>query len=588
MLPEGIPTVTVTGRYLTPDGRPLSGRVIWRAPLLVFPAPYDVILGAPVTATLDAQGRFEVELPATDAPGMNPTGWAYTVAEQLDGIPAGRSYQVLLPAEKPRVDIADIAPTDPTTPNYVAVKGDTGPQGEQGERGPQGTPGEPGAPGTAGARGEQGPPGTPGAPGEQGPQGERGAQGEPGPQGERGEQGPPGKDGAGAGTVRAVNGIEPDGTGNVPLTAADVNALPADGNVPGGYLTFDTPAGNYRGFVFKSGGKNRWAFQVDGDPEGGSNAGSNFDLSAWNDAGEWLATVLAGNRATGQLAIGGSTHTPGSALTVTGGTALRNVSAEPATPAGAAIAYAYGGALKVVTPTARFTVVEPVPLAQRGAANGVATLDPSGKVTAAQLPATSGARNMWTPDALGFQAWSVDPSSLIGYAGAATKYTKVQRLYLSGFNITEPTQVNSVVMFARGYGGVAATRVMVGIFREDGTRVATSTAANPPAAGQITNSPPQMKNNHFGAVPMKLSTTPTLQPGRYWGAWVQTAGGASDFGYVHIANDGWATANFYLGTTAFARAFYIESQTTIPTTINQGAATSLVDHDVPVMALALT
>ncbi|MEV7413423.1 hypothetical protein AB0O04_37085, partial [Streptomyces althioticus] len=123
MLPEGIPTVRVRGRYLFPDGRPLSGRIVWRAPALVTFAEHDVILGGPVTVQLDEQGAFEVTLPATDAPGMNASGWSYSVAEQFATVAQNRVYQVLLPAETPEVDIADIAPTDPTTPNYVAVRG---------------------------------------------------------------------------------------------------------------------------------------------------------------------------------------------------------------------------------------------------------------------------------------------------------------------------------------------------------------------------------------------------------------------------------------------------------------------------------
>ncbi|MGC0427603.1 hypothetical protein RKD32_003958 [Streptomyces sp. SAI-195] len=127
MLPDGIPTVTVTGRYLSlnDEGQPLSGQVIFRAPGLITFPDYDVILGGPVSVPLDATGAFEVELPATDAPGMNPSGWSYSVAEQLAGVPLNRVYNVLLPAETPAVDIADIAPTDPTTPTYVAVRGDS-------------------------------------------------------------------------------------------------------------------------------------------------------------------------------------------------------------------------------------------------------------------------------------------------------------------------------------------------------------------------------------------------------------------------------------------------------------------------------
>ncbi|MGW7197213.1 right-handed parallel beta-helix repeat-containing protein [Streptomyces chryseus] len=123
MLPDSIPTVTVTGRFLAPDGTPLAGQVVWRAPALLTFADADVMLSGPVTARLDASGAFAVELPATDAAGMVPSGWAYVVTEQLTGVPSNRSYSVLLPQAAPVVDLADLAPTDPTTPNYVAVNG---------------------------------------------------------------------------------------------------------------------------------------------------------------------------------------------------------------------------------------------------------------------------------------------------------------------------------------------------------------------------------------------------------------------------------------------------------------------------------
>ncbi|MGW1162721.1 hypothetical protein ACWD48_31885 [Streptomyces sp. NPDC002519] len=153
MLPENIPTVTVRGRFLSPDGRPLSGSIVFRAPAqLTFPQS-DVILGGPVTMPLDAQGAFEVTLPATDAPDMDPSGWAYIVAEQLVGIPAGRSYNILLPRAQPEVDLADIAPTDPSKPNYVGVPGPAGPAGPQGPKGDTGATGATGTTGPAGAPG---------------------------------------------------------------------------------------------------------------------------------------------------------------------------------------------------------------------------------------------------------------------------------------------------------------------------------------------------------------------------------------------------------------------------------------------------
>ncbi|MGD9485021.1 phage tail protein [Streptomyces sp. TRM70308] len=141
MLPENLPTVAVTGRYLTPDGRPMTGTVEFRPPAMLTHAESDVILGGPTVARLDAEGRIEVVLPATDGPGWNPTTWTYTVTEQLAGVTPRRTYQIVLPAAQPEVDLADVSPADPATPNYVAVPGPAGPPGEPGPRGPAGEPG---------------------------------------------------------------------------------------------------------------------------------------------------------------------------------------------------------------------------------------------------------------------------------------------------------------------------------------------------------------------------------------------------------------------------------------------------------------
>ncbi|MGK5640163.1 phage tail protein [Streptomyces sp. URMC 126] len=141
MLPNGIPTVTVTARYLTPDGQPLSGTLTFRAPTLLTHTGSDTILGGPIVAPLDADGRAKAVLPATDTPGMNPAKWTYTVVEQLAGIPVNRTYDIVLPAAQKTVDLADLAPVDPEAPHYVAVPGPPGPAGAPGPAGPAGAPG---------------------------------------------------------------------------------------------------------------------------------------------------------------------------------------------------------------------------------------------------------------------------------------------------------------------------------------------------------------------------------------------------------------------------------------------------------------
>ncbi|MFE3586805.1 phage tail protein [Streptomyces niveus] len=486
MLPEGIPTVRVTGRFLFPDGRPLSGQVSFRAPSLITFGAYDVILGGPVVASLDATGAFEVVLPATDAPGMNPSDWSYQVAEQLTGVPINRVYQVLLPADTPEVDLADIAPTDPTTPNYVAVRGDSayevavengfvgtvaqwlasliGPQGVKGDQGAAGTPGAPGAPGV----------------------------------------------------VQSVNG---QSVATVVLAAADVGAIPA------------TTAGAANGVAQLDASGKVPAAQLPTSSGGGAVATVN-NISPDVNGNVTLTAANVG------AATAGHTHT--------------------AAQVGAVATTAVG------------------------VASGVAQLDAAARLPAAQAPAVS-PRNVWTPHALGFAAWSCDP---FGVANPVAKYLTLQRLYLTGINITEPTTVTRAVMFARGYGGVPADRFMAGIYRENGTRVVASSAVALTMAGQETGALPAMASNHIGAVPLTITST-TLTPGRYWVAWLMTVGAASDFAFYHVQNEApVAAANFFMTTTPFPRAWYIAGQTTLPTTVNPSAASALADHDIPIMALA--
>ncbi|MFJ2177204.1 phage tail protein [Streptomyces sp. NPDC087851] len=141
MLPESIPTVTVTARYLTPDGNPMTGQVEFRPPALLTHAEADLFLGGPTRATLDGEGAIRVVLPATDGPGWNPEGWTYTVTENLGALARPRTYRIVLATGQETVDLADLAPVDPATPNYVAVPGPAGPAGAPGPAGPAGEPG---------------------------------------------------------------------------------------------------------------------------------------------------------------------------------------------------------------------------------------------------------------------------------------------------------------------------------------------------------------------------------------------------------------------------------------------------------------
>ncbi|MGW0756121.1 hypothetical protein ACWD1Y_06470 [Streptomyces sp. NPDC002814] len=554
---------------------------MWRAPSLVTFGAYDVILGGPVTVPLDATGAFEVVLPATDAPGMNPSGWSYTVAEQLAGVPLNRVYQLLLPAETSEVDLADIAPTDPSTPNYVAVRGDSAYEVAV-EQGFTGTVTQ----WLASLVGPRGPQGTTGA---------TGATGATGPQGAQGPQGPAGA----PGVVQSVNGKS---AAAVVLTAADVGAVANSG----GYSRMD--------------GTLHVVY-----------AGTQADVFKATDAAQSKYTAVNKNAELVTNATATFTDARiGAGATFGGGAggilAFANASTPPTTNPAGALLYAEAGALKVrqsdglvftvgagggggaVTSvntktgdvvlvaddvgaattghTHTAAAVGALATTARGAANGVASLDASTRLPVAQLP-TSVPRNTWTPQSLGFQAWSCDPAHVTN--PTTVKAAVLQRIYLAGILITEPTQVNRVVIFARGWAGstaVPAARFYAGIYSESGARVATSgLVSSLPAAGQLTGTAPGAVNNHIGAVPVPLTATATLQPGRYWSAFLLSAGSATDFYYMHIQNESpSAPANFFLGT-AFQRAWCLNSQTSLPTTVNQ--ANGEVGLDPAIMALAM-
>jgi hypothetical protein len=533
--PASIATVHVTGRYVMPDGTPLTGTIEFAPPSLVtFPAA-DLFVAGPLVATLDEDGGFEVVLPATDNENMNPTEWAYVVREKLDGVRRNRKFAALLPKDTPEVDLADIAPADPTTPNYVPVPGPQGETGPMGPEGPQGVTGETGPQGPKGDTGATGPKGDTGAtgatgpkgadstvPGPQGPKGDTGATGPQGPKGDTGSQGPqgePGKDGTGAGTVTAVNGVEPDGTGNVTVAAGDVGAVALDAV---GAANGVAPTNQF-GKVPTSNLPSLSGLYVD---------------------------VATRGQADGVATLDGTAKVPTAQIPNLSGSYLT--------------------------------------VAQRAAKNGVASLDANGLVPTAQLPAMggSGAKNTWTADALGFAAWSADPAHVSN--PTTIKAAVVKRIYFAGINITEPTSVNAVVMFARGWAGspaVPAARFYGGIYNESGSRVATTGQLSSVAeAGQISGTAAGAKNNHIGAVPLKLTSAVTLQPGRYWTAFLLSAGSATDFYYMHIQNESpSAPANFFLGS-AFQRAWCLDSQTSLPATVNQSAGE--VGLDPAIMAVA--
>jgi hypothetical protein len=68
-------------------------------------------------------------------------------------------------------------------------------------------------------------------------------------------------------------------------------------------LYLSGPAATYRIQYFQSGTSNRWSIYCDSATETGSNVGSNFEISRYNDSGAWVDNPVSINRANGQVSF---------------------------------------------------------------------------------------------------------------------------------------------------------------------------------------------------------------------------------------------------------------------------------------------
>ncbi|MGV9777990.1 right-handed parallel beta-helix repeat-containing protein [Streptosporangium sp. NPDC003464] len=113
-LPGDLQTVVVTGQYLNPDGEPRRGSVLIEPePATLTSAEHGLIVLGGTEAQLDEDGRFRLELLATDAAGVTPSHWVYRVTERWPDAP-GRTYSLALPAAEPVVSLpAAAVPAEP-------------------------------------------------------------------------------------------------------------------------------------------------------------------------------------------------------------------------------------------------------------------------------------------------------------------------------------------------------------------------------------------------------------------------------------------------------------------------------------------
>lgn len=101
-----------------------------------------------------------------------------------------------------------------------------------------------------------------------------------------------------------TNGVNPAWSdvakADVGLSAVDnVQQVAKAGDTMTGPLSITGPAGTDRGFSVKTGAALRWAWGAGSSAEAGANAGSDFFLNRYDDAGTWIDTPLIVNRKSG-------------------------------------------------------------------------------------------------------------------------------------------------------------------------------------------------------------------------------------------------------------------------------------------------
>ena len=123
-LPAAWTKVTVTGTFYNLDGTPASGAIRFFSSQVVV-IDGIVVVPTELVAPLDSTGSFSIQLPSTDDPSLNVTGWAYRVVEDYE---RGRSYNIFVEYNGGAIDLATVAPVvDP--PDLVTTRGPAGADG---------------------------------------------------------------------------------------------------------------------------------------------------------------------------------------------------------------------------------------------------------------------------------------------------------------------------------------------------------------------------------------------------------------------------------------------------------------------------
>ena len=127
-LPASWTQVKVYGTYLRLDGTPNAGQ-IWfdsASAVNVVDDNGDTVLVVPkrIVADINENGYFEVMLPATSDPDLDPKGWTYQVKERITG---GLEYSIDVPHDLVSLNLVPMRPKVPDSPltgtiNYLTTE----------------------------------------------------------------------------------------------------------------------------------------------------------------------------------------------------------------------------------------------------------------------------------------------------------------------------------------------------------------------------------------------------------------------------------------------------------------------------------
>lgn len=131
----------LTGSFQSPSGAPAQGKISFKPTTKIYD-PDDAIIvnDSSLTATLDINGSFIIELPTTDNQLLRPKTWLYEVNERIYGAKPEKYYIYFPYDDGLNIDISNVTitgslPASSGTSVAGVVQGPIGPVGATGATG---------------------------------------------------------------------------------------------------------------------------------------------------------------------------------------------------------------------------------------------------------------------------------------------------------------------------------------------------------------------------------------------------------------------------------------------------------------------